>query len=174
MRLLCTLLLLVISPLAAHAALLGTVSLKFDFSVSPPAAHQVIPGMTYDQTAILFDDVVLTASSAGQVLTATSADPDFYPVVAKMADGVSDVLYFRAVMTNSTAFSWDEGKWFSLSTNDFAGSNITSITLTVNEISFSTVDPWTTLHLAYTVRVYGEAPLAVQSTTWGAVKALYR
>ena len=175
MRRLCSVLFLMTIPLAAHAALLGTVSVLFDFSVSPPVPFQANASMTFDHVAVLFDDVVLTAASTGLVLTATSSDADYYPVVGMLANGALDVLYFGALMAPGLSQqSWPEKNWFSLSTNDFLGTNITSITLTVDDISFKTEDPWTNIHLAYTVRLYGEASLAVEAKTWGGIKALYR
>jgi hypothetical protein len=166
---------LLVLPPAAHAGLLGTVSQTFDVGRSPHVPHMATAWMTYNDPQNLFDDVILTAASAGLILTATAIDPDYNTVVATLTNGLSEQLFFGMSMGGgSSSFSWDEKNWFSLSTTDFVGANITSITLTVDEISFEDVDIWTNIHLVYTVRVYGESSLAVKPTTWGAVKALYR
>jgi hypothetical protein len=174
MRRLCTMLLLMTIPLTAHAALLGTVPQTYDMGISPQAPHEARAEMTYDYTHNLFDDVVLTAASTGLILTATG-DLDYNTVVGTLTNGALDILAFGVHLgVGASHQTWEEKNWFSLSTNDFAGANITSITLTVDEISFEDQDPWTNLHIKYTVRVYGETALAVQAATWGGIKALYR
>jgi hypothetical protein len=51
---------------------------------------------------------------------------------------------------------------------------IDTITLTVEGISFHTESDTTSLHIAYTVRVYDGGALPVATSTWGSIKALYR
>jgi len=181
MRLLGVLIVLALFPVSAFAGLIGTASLVHDISVSPAATQETRVSMTfglvgYPYDPSLFDDVVLTEASLHQVITATSmSDPDFDGIVATMTDGVEDVLYFfNTIGVGSGGFGNSEKNWFSLGTNDFSGMQIGTITLTVDEISFQTANNTTSLHIAYTVRVYDDEPLPVAMKTWGSVKALYR
>lgn len=172
----CAFLLCLYTPLSVHAALLGTGSHVFDGSISPPQPHECHPQLDFGGLPALFDEVVLTAASQGQVLTATAVtDPDFGAIVADLTDGALDTMYLWAfVGIGGFGAGNSEQLWFTLGSADFAGYSIDTITLTVDEITFDTADNTTTLHAKFTVRVFGDRALPVATKTWGAVKAMYR
>jgi hypothetical protein len=176
MNRLCTLLVFLCLPLSAHGALLGTASHVFDASITPPQPHEVRPQLDFGGVPALFDGVVLTQASQGQVLTANAVtDPDFAAIVADLSDGQVDQMNLWAfVGVGGFGLGSSEQLWFSLGSVDFAGYSIDTITLTVDEITFDTADNTTTVHVKFTVRVYGDRALPVAATTWGAVKAMYR
>ena len=163
-------------PLSAHAALLGTTSHVYDGSVSPPQPHEVIFSLNFGGVPALFDDVVLTAASQGLVLNATAiTDPDFIAIVADLTDGAADIMeLWGFVGIAGFGATASEQIWFLLGSVDFAGHVIDAIALTVDEISFETADNTTAFKAKVTVRVFGDGTLPVATTTWGAVKAMYR
>lgn len=166
-------------PLSADAALLGTASETIIPSIGPPVPHEAHFGITYGVSTpdpALFDEVLLTSASVGQVLTATAmTDPDFGGIAATMSNGVSNGLNFFATFGSGAASIGNtEQSWFALSTADFSGYSIDTITLTVDEISFETVGNVTNMYFAFTVRVYGTQTLPVATRTWGSIKAMYR
>ena len=171
-----TLLVCLCVPLSAHAALLGTTSHVYDGSVSPAQPHEAIFSLNFGGLPALFDDVVMTAASQGQVLTATAiTDPDFVTIASDLTDGAADLMELWAfVGIAGFGATSPEQVWFLLGSVDFAGHSIDSITLTVDEISLGTSDNTTTLHTKITVRVFGDGTLPVATKTWGAVKAMYR
>lgn len=171
-----TLLVCLCVPLSTQAALLGTASHVYDGSISPAQPHEAIFKLNFGGVPALFDDVVLTAASQGQVLIATAiSDPDFVTIAADLTDGSVDLMeLFEFVGIGGFGATSPEQVWFSLGSIDFAGHTIDSMTLTVDEISFETADNTTAFHAKITVRVFGDGTLPVATKTWGAVKAMYR
>jgi hypothetical protein len=160
-------------PLTSHAGLIGTTgSISFDYWGPNPQPDTLLVKLAYTPGYDIFENEIVTASSVGDVFTATAiGDPDFTNHVAMLTNGVADKVWLRG---GDGLRSMPEAVLYSLGSNDFAGFTIDKMTLTIDEVTFTNTGPTTYTHIAYTVRVYGEPALPVGAKTWGAIKALYR
>ncbi len=123
---------------------------------------------------VLFDETPLTAASVGTTLTATSANPDFAPVVSRMTNGVDGYLF----VTYGTAALRHESVamplWSYAPANgiDLQGCTIDCITMTIDALTFNTPGRdengdgnWTDISSTVTLRVYGTAAAVPEPAT---------
>ena len=167
-------------PQTTEAEVLATALVSDSWSSSFDHPHRARARFHYlGDTGVIFDDVWLVSSDIGTTLVAdASSDTNFAEIVRAMTDGDADL---PCVGTELDAGIKDvcffEDDLFGLSSADFRGSRIDSITLRVDNLSFVDVQQGDGVSIAwtFTVQVHGEEG-AVQtlSSTWGQLKAGYR
>jgi hypothetical protein len=146
--------------------------------------HRVRPFIGYDvgtpNPRLLFDDTWLDSTNVGTVLVATAAtDTDFASVVARLTNGVSDVLCWgtcETVPISCAARYASEAAFFQMATPDFGPVTIERVTLELNEMYFR-LDPVfqnPAVHWTFTITVEGYSTTPVRAPSWGSVKVIYR
>ena len=144
----------------------------------------IMPEVGYWPWDVEFPDW-LNDTDIGTVLTATMATQDFPTFVSNMTNNHSNYIgagFFVPLKAGGVSGMYEielEPVAFSLSGNDFYGATITSVSLTVEEL---TLERCTSLlgndclgiHCRVTMTVEGEwSAIATESTSWGRIKALY-